>query len=48
MPHGLTAFADDGAERWSFAHPGNLTPATVVGSEAYVGTEGGFVVGLGS
>lgn len=47
-PHGLTAFAHGGSERWSFAHPGDLTRATVVGSDAYVGTEGGFVVGLGS
>jgi outer membrane protein assembly factor BamB len=46
-PDGLAGLTHDGSERWSFAHPGDLTRATVVGSEAYVGTEGGFVVALG-
>lgn len=46
-PYGLTAFDRDGAERWSFTHPGDLARAAVVGSEAYVGTGGGFVVALG-
>ncbi len=47
QPHGLTALSHDGAERWSFAHPADLTRAAVVGHEAYVGTGSGFVVALG-
>ena len=46
-PHGLTALSHGGTQRWSFAHPGDLTRAAVVGAEAYVGTDGGFVVALG-
>jgi outer membrane protein assembly factor BamB len=44
---GLTALTHEGAERWSFTHPGRLTRAAVAGAEAYVGTGDGFVVALG-
>ena len=47
VSRGLVAFDHDGTERWSFVHPGDLTRASVVGSNAYVGTGGGFVVALG-